>query len=1144
MTWVITGSQTSFVWTDAVVPILPSCTTRYTLTVGNDGNGSVTLNPPGGSYCSGRTVTLTPVPNTSYYFSYWSGTNAGDVVNTSGVYSILMNGDKTVSANFTSSPSCQDVLLNATADTYLSGAATTTNYGNAATLQVDGTATAATERTALLRWNVGSIPSNATVITASMAISVSDTSTVGYPMYDVAKPWVEGNGTSGSGATWATYDGSVGWGTAGVNATTGNIDRGTLNLWSATSSSFSSLGLSKVPVTGPGLAVVKRWVTGGSNNGVVILQYSGTSNTLYFDSREGVTPPALVISYCLGAPPAFTVTFDPNGGTGAMSPQTASGPTALTLNTFTRVGYSFSGWNTQPGGGGTAYGDGDIYPFNANATLYAQWTELPLDFGDAPDANYQTLLASNGARHVLGMLVWLGATVDAEANGQPSPLADGDDLNPPPGPDDEDGVTFVQPFLLPGDPAAPIIVQVTGPGVVFLDAWIDFNGNKVFDHPAEHLWGGVSQPVLPGPNPLTFAVPANAMLGPTYARFRLSFAGNLPPFGLAPDGEVEDYQVQIGPTPGTIIVEKQTDPDGATDSFTFTGDAAGTITDGGRIVVSGLQPGTYYAQETVPAGWILTDIMCDDTNSVAHLANFQAEFHLEAGETVTCTFYDLLEMDYGDAPDKYGTLRASNGARHVIIAGHSLGGSVDAEPDGQPSVLADGDDINPAGGPDDEDGVMFQGALVAGNPSALVLVNHGPSGGALDAWIDFNGNGVFDHPAEHLWLGVSQTQGPGSGWIGRPFAVPSDAISGTTYARFRLSIAGYLLPTGLAPDGEVEDYQVQIRLLTLDYAAGTGGHLTGTTHQAVPYGGSGTAVTAVADTGYHFVDWSDGSIDNPRTDTSVTADVSVTANFKQTCYHLSLGHTGNGLDPTASPTNSAGCPDAGLASASAFAPQTNWYVYGENISLSGATPDTGWEITSWTGTISDTSKASTNSVTMPANDHSASVNYVQTCYALTLGHTGNGTTPTASPTNSTGCSAGQYHYLESISLSGATPDTGWGIASWTGTISDTSKASTNTVTMPASAHSAGVNYLRLLGDVNKDGKVDSTDALIVLSADAAIPTTQFCPMNYGDVNGDGLVNSTDALIILSYDAAMSVPFPLGQPRPEPVLSTQPPGCGS
>jgi len=57
-----------------------------------------------------------------------------------------------------------------------------------------------------------------------------------------------------------------------------------------------------------------------------------------------------------------------------MSPQTANVPTALTLNTFTRTGYTFSGWNTAANGTGTAYADGATYSFNADITLYAQWT--------------------------------------------------------------------------------------------------------------------------------------------------------------------------------------------------------------------------------------------------------------------------------------------------------------------------------------------------------------------------------------------------------------------------------------------------------------------------------------------------------------------------------------------------------------------------------------------------------------------------------------------------------------------------------------------------------------------------------------------------------------------------------------------------
>lgn len=73
------------------------------------------------------------------------------------------------------------------------------------------------------------------------------------------------------------------------------------------------------------------------------------------------------------APSEFTVTFDANGGTGTMDAQTAGEPTALTLNTFTRMGYTFDGWNTAADGSGTPYADGAEYSFAADITLYAQW---------------------------------------------------------------------------------------------------------------------------------------------------------------------------------------------------------------------------------------------------------------------------------------------------------------------------------------------------------------------------------------------------------------------------------------------------------------------------------------------------------------------------------------------------------------------------------------------------------------------------------------------------------------------------------------------------------------------------------------------------------------------------------------------------
>lgn len=92
------------------------------------------------------------------------------------------------------------------------------------------------------------------------------------------------------------------------------------------------------------------------------------------------------------------------------------------------------------------------------------------------------------------------------------------------------------------------------------------------------------------------------------------------------------------PCIGTIIVEKRTDPAGASDNFTFSGIATGTIKDGGQIVVSNLQPGTYASTEIVPNGWELTKITCDDANSSGDVNTATATFVLDPGETVTCTF--------------------------------------------------------------------------------------------------------------------------------------------------------------------------------------------------------------------------------------------------------------------------------------------------------------------------------------------------------------------------------------------------------------------------------------------------------------------------------------------------------------------------
>jgi hypothetical protein len=79
------------------------------------------------------------------------------------------------------------------------------------------------------------------------------------------------------------------------------------------------------------------------------------------------------------------------------------------------------------------------------------------------------------------------------------------------------------------------------------------------------------------------------------------------------------------------------------------------------------------------------------------------------------------------------------------------------------------------------------------------------------------------------------------------------------------------------------------------------------------------------------------------------------------------------------------------------------------------------------------------------------------CYQLTLHHTGQGSTPNATSLNSPGCATGQYSAGQVITLN-ANPAAGWRVKNWIGTNDDASTSTTNTVTMPANAHTVSVTY--------------------------------------------------------------------------------------
>ncbi|HEV7667588.1 MAG TPA: IPTL-CTERM sorting domain-containing protein [Thermoanaerobaculia bacterium] len=385
-------------------------------------------------------------------------------------------------------------------------------------------------------------------------------------------------------------------------------------------------------------------------------------------------------------------------------------PLALSVPCAVNPGATYARFRSSSTGGLSFTGaamDGEVEDYRV--------TLRGADFGDLPDT-FGTTFAAGGPNHGVDVAstLRLGTCVDTEINGQPSPAANGDDGGPGTSSagactveGDEDGVIF-----LDVRPAACQTARllVTAGAAGLLDAWFDFDGNGSFGA-GEQIFD--NRALVAGANNLTFNVPCSAVPGLRGTRFRLSSAGVVGPGGPSPDGEVEDYVVNV------------------------------------------------------------------------------------------------KGVDFGDAPNSYGTTFAANGPNHGVdsFIPLFLGSCVDTETDAGSPFDATGDDVTAgpatgtcAGGADDENGVTFTGRPSACKPFSLSVAAN--AAGRLDAWIDWNRDGDFLDAGEQ----IATNRPLAAGANALTLDVPCDANEGTTFARFRFSSAGGLSPIGPAADGEVEDY--------------------------------------------------------------------------------------------------------------------------------------------------------------------------------------------------------------------------------------------------------------------------------------------------------------------------------------------------
>ncbi len=169
-------------------------------------------------------------------------------------------------------------------------------------------------------------------------------------------------------------------------------------------------------------------------------------------------------------------------------------------------------------------------------------------------------------------------------------------------------------------------------------------------------------------------------------------------------------------------------------------------------------------------------------------------------------------IDFGDAPESYGTTLADNGARHLIDGTTYLGLSApDGDYDGYIGADSDDTSINNSLSFDDEDGVNFVTPFEAGLDTVISIYASGS--GKLSAWFDWNRDGDFDDEHEQAIVDIELV----SGFNIVSLRVPENVNQGNSWSRFRFSQQSGLAHFGGSTSGEVEDHAISIGATNLSY---------------------------------------------------------------------------------------------------------------------------------------------------------------------------------------------------------------------------------------------------------------------------------------------------------------------------------------
>ena len=282
----------------------------------------------------------------------------------------------------------------------------------------------------------------------------------------------------------------------------------------------------------------------------------------------------------------------------------------------------------------------------------------------------------------------------------------------------------------------------------------------------------------------------------------------------------------------------------------------------------------------------------------------------------------------------------------------------------------------------------------------------------------------------------------------------TDTCGGSGYTNTSNSVSTYTYTTPAITAACTVSATFAINQYTLTYTPGAGGSISGSSPQTVNYGGSGTAVTAVPATGYHFVQWSDLSTTNPRTDTGVTANISVTASFAINTYTLTYTAGANG-------------------SISGTSPQT--VNYGGSGTAVTAVPALGYHFVNWSDSSTANPRTDTNVTANITVTASFAINTYQVTAAAGANGSLDGTTPSPATVNYNATAA--FKFNASANYHVATISDTCGGSGYT---NSSNTVSTYTYTTPAITAACGVtaafaiNTFQVTAAAGSNGSLDGT----------------------------------------------------------------------